>query len=108
MYAYRIKVFHVADNDTVVIGITHNLVFNFLHAGNTLLNQTLSDRAVTNSCFDGFTQLFFVITDPAACAAKCISWTYNQRESNFLSEIHCFIYSSDNGAVRYRLIQFTH
>ncbi|MNV67029.1 hypothetical protein D3C71_1598110 [compost metagenome] len=108
MYAYRIKVFHVADNDTVVIGITHNLVFNFLHAGNTLLNQTLSDRAITNTRFDCFAQLFFVIADPAAGSAECISRAYNQWKTNSLSELHSFFQRRNDGAIRYRLFQFTH
>ncbi|MNC20810.1 hypothetical protein D3C75_687740 [compost metagenome] len=77
MHTYRVEVLHVADNDTVVVRITHNLVFNFLHAGNTFLHQTLSNWTITNTCFDSLKQLFFVVADPAAGAAKRIGRAYN-------------------------------
>ncbi|MNB99624.1 hypothetical protein D3C75_469130 [compost metagenome] len=108
MYTYRVKVLHVADNDTVVICVTHNFVFYFLHARDALFDQTLADRAVADTRFDRLTQLFRIITDTAACSAERISRTYDQREADFFGEAHRFIYSSNNNAFRNRLIQLAH
>src|SRR5437867_8066652 len=42
MDAHRIEIFHVTDGDTVIVGVTHDLVFDFLPAFEELLNKNLS------------------------------------------------------------------
>ncbi|MNC29129.1 hypothetical protein D3C75_773660 [compost metagenome] len=108
MYANRVKVLHVADHDTVVVRIPHNLIFNFLHAGDALLHQTLADRAVADPRLDGFAQLFLIVANPAAGSAQCISRTDDQRVPDSGSEAHSFFHTGDDCALRYRLLQLTH
>src|SRR5690606_13713510 len=65
MYADRVEVLHVTHDDTVVIRVAHNLVLDFLHARDALLDQTLADRAVANAAGDDLAQLFLIGADAA-------------------------------------------
>ena len=42
--ADRIDVFHVADDDGIVVGIAHDLILDFLEPGDAALDQTLVHR----------------------------------------------------------------
>ncbi|MNN14828.1 hypothetical protein D3C81_1279100 [compost metagenome] len=108
MYAHRIKVLHVADNDTVVIRITHNLVLYFFHASNTLLNQTLSDWAVTNSGCNSLKQFFLICTNSPACSPQGVSRANDYRIPDFIGKINSFFNGRDDVTIWDRLLQFTH
>ena len=44
MDTHRIDIFHIADNNGIIRIVTHNLIFDFLIAGNALFDQTLVYR----------------------------------------------------------------
>ena len=65
-----IEVFHRADRDRIAFGIAHRLKFDFLPAGNAFFNQDLGDRRKIKTKLGDFPELFFILCDPAAAAAK--------------------------------------
>ena len=69
MDADGVKVLHVADRDDVALGVTHDLVLDFLPAGNALLNEDLMDRGQAQTVCGNFVQLLAVLADAAAGAA---------------------------------------
>ena len=64
-----VKVLHVADRDDVALGVTHDLVLDFLPAGNALLYEDLMDRGQAQTVCGNFVQLLAVLADAAAGAA---------------------------------------
>ncbi len=61
MDADRIDIFHVADDDGVVVGVAHHFVFDFFIAGDALLDQALMDGRDLEARFANFTQFFFIV-----------------------------------------------
>ncbi|MNI19857.1 hypothetical protein D3C73_733040 [compost metagenome] len=108
MYAYRVEVFHITYHDTVIVGITHNLIFDFLHTGDASFNQALSDWAVTNTRSYCFFKLFFCVADTAASSTKCISRANDDWEADFFGKLHRFWNRCYNDTIWYRLLKFSH
>lgn len=72
MYTHRVEVFHIADGDAVALGIAHHLVFNFLPARDTALNEHLPHAGKADAVVRDLAQFLFIIRDAAAGAAKRI------------------------------------
>ena len=72
MYTHRVEVFHIADGDAVALGIAHHLVFNFLPARDTALNEHLPHAGKADAVVRDLAQFLFIIRDAAAGAAKLI------------------------------------
>ncbi|MNV43974.1 hypothetical protein D3C71_1357120 [compost metagenome] len=108
MHADRIEVLHVADHDAVIVRITHDFIFDFFHAGDALLDQTLADRAVANTGFNRLAQLVFVRTNAAARSAQRVGRTNDNRVADFSGEVQRFFQCRHNRALRHRLLQLAH
>src|SRR5699024_8695438 len=46
MYADRVDIFHITDNDSLVFMITNDFIFNFLKTSDTLFNQCLIEKSI--------------------------------------------------------------
>ena len=108
MDADRIDVFHVADDDGIVVGIAHDLIFDFLEAGDAALDQTLMHRRDLQAVIRDQPQFLFIIRKAAAGAAQCIRRTDDVPDSR--SHAAKFTASStrmDDVAFRHRLIDLS-
>ena len=108
MHAYGVKVFHITDSDTVIIAITHDLVFDFLPAGHAALNQHLTNQGVVQSLDYDVDEFFFVLRDTAARAAHGVSRAHDYRVADFIGKVHSAGHIFHNGAFRDRLSEFFH
>ena len=68
--AHGVKVLHVADGNGGVVGVPHDLVFDFLEALDALLHQNLMDGRQHQSVFHNLPEFFLVIGKSAAGAAQ--------------------------------------
>ena len=68
--AHRIHVFHTADGDGVVIGVPHDLKFNFLVALDGFFDQNLMDGRELERIQRDFLQLRFIVGKAAARTAQ--------------------------------------
>ena len=70
MDAHGVEVFHVADGNGGVVGVPHDLVFDFLEALDAFLHQNLMDGRQHQGVFHDFPEFFLVIGKSAAGAAQ--------------------------------------
>ena len=75
MYSYGVDVFHITYRDSRIVGVAHNLVFDFLVALDTLLDEYLMHGGQTQSVFDNLQKLLFVVGKAAARTAESKSGT---------------------------------
>ena len=71
VHAHRIDVLDRADDDEVVRDVAHHLELELLPADDRLLNQNLVHRAEVEATARQLAELFDVVGDAAANAAKC-------------------------------------
>ena len=83
MDAHRIKVFDRADDDAVVVFITHHFHLVLFPADQRLINQQLFGWGEIQTAGANFFKLFAVISDTAAATAHGKGWANNAREANF-------------------------
>ena len=95
-----VKVFHVADGDTVIITITHYLILDFLPASYTALDKNLTDHGILEALDYDVDKLILTVSNTAACTAHGVCRTYNQRIANFISKSNCRLYILYNGGLR--------
>ena len=88
MYTYRIKVFHVTYGNAVAVTVTHYLILNLLPAGDTSLNQNLTDTGKTKSVGKDFLKLLLVMRDSTAGTTKCICWSEHNRITDLIRKCH--------------------
>ena len=81
--AHRIKVFDRADDDAVVVFITHHFHLVLFPADQRLINQQLFSRREIQTAGANFFKLFAVISDTAAATTHGKGWANNAREANF-------------------------
>ena len=108
MYAYRIQVFHAADDDAVVSAVADHFVLDFLPSCYRFFQQDLSDSTVLHAFIAKHLQLFHVFCDTAACAAQCICRTNDHRKAFFLDEVVAFFHRRCDDAARDRLADLLH
>ena len=68
--AHWVEVLHVADGNGGVVGVPHDLVFDFLEALDALLHQNLMDGRQHQSVFHDLPEFFLVIGKSAAGTAQ--------------------------------------
>ena len=80
--AHRIEVFDRADDDAVVVFITHHFHLVLFPADQRLINQQLFGRREIQTAGANFFKLFTVISDTAAATAHGKGWANNAREAH--------------------------
>ena len=108
MNAYRIKILHVADSNTVVITVTHYLILDFLPASYTALNENLANHGILQSLDNNINQLILTFGNTAASTTHSISRAYNQWIADFMGKSHSGSHILYNGRLRNRLTQLVH
>ena len=92
MDAHWIEVLDGADNNTVTCGIAHDLHLNLFPALNGLLYQHLVLWRKQESLLHNLYELFWGVSDAAACATKGKAWAndhgISQVSNNALSVFH--------------------
>ena len=73
VYAQRVEVLHVADGDTVVITVAHNLILYLLPTLKALLNQHL--RREREGFLGQTVKLLLIVAEAAAQASEGVSRT---------------------------------
>ena len=93
MNTNRVKVFHVADYDTVIISITHNFVFDFFPACYTAFDENLTYHTVFKTTDNDFDEFFFIFRNTATCTTECISRANDDRITNLICKFYsrCYI-----------------
>ena len=91
VHAHGIKIFNGADDDAVVLGVTHHFHFNFFPAKHALLNHDFRGGAGRKTIgSDGF-EVFHVVGHAAARAAKRKGRAHNKGEGQLVAELaHVF------------------
>ena len=108
MHANRVKVFHGANGNAVIVSVAQNFVFNFFPAGNTAFNQGLADKAVQKALAYNIVQFLVVVGNAAAGAAQSICRAYDKRITNFTRKFLSCVNGFNNRAFRNRLVDFFH
>ena len=86
MNAHRIKVFHIADGDAIVVAVAHHLVFDLFPALEILLDQDL--RGVGKAFGGQLTQFLLVAADPRAQPAQGVGDADHHRVADLLGDLH--------------------
>ena len=96
VYANRVDVFHVTDRNRVALGVAHDLVLDFLPAGDTLLDQNFIHTRVHNAGRGDLTQLLPRVGDAAACAAERVRRTDDDRQADFPGKLDRVLHRVDD------------
>ena len=92
MDAYRVQILHVADGDGGVVGIPHDLVFNFLVALDALFHQHLMHRRKSKGVFHDLPEFFLVVRKSSAGTAQGESRTKHNWITDFLCGFQSFFH----------------
>ena len=82
MYAHRIKILDRADNDAVVVFITHHLHLVFFPAEHRDFDQNFTGRGKVQSASNNIFEFLAVIGDPATAATHCKRRPNDDRETD--------------------------
>ncbi len=74
MDAHRIKIFHIAHNNTVVRIVPDHFILDFLPARNALLQQDLMNHAVLQAFCHNGSAFLHIMGDAASGATQGIGW----------------------------------
>jgi hypothetical protein len=86
VHAHGIQVLDGADDDDVVVQVTHHLQLVLLPSQQRLLDQNLAGQGRSQPCIADLLELLLVVRDTASSAAQRESWTDNDRE---VADLHC-------------------
>ena len=89
---HRIEVFDGADDNAVVVFITHNFHFVLFPANQRFINQQLIGWGQIQAAFTDFFELFAVIRDTTTGAAHSKGRTDNTWEANISRYSQCFFH----------------
>jgi hypothetical protein len=92
--AKRIKVLHVAHGDTVVVGVTNDLVFDFLPALERLLDKDLRREGKRSS--GHVAELLLVVGETGTQTTESIGGTDNDGVSDGLGGLESLLDSADS------------
>ena len=92
MHADRVDVFHVTDRDRVALGVAHDLVFDFLPAGDALLDEDLIHTGIHDACRGDLAQLVPGVGDAAARAAEGVRRADDDRQADLTGELDRVLY----------------
>ncbi|CAB4794963.1 unannotated protein [freshwater metagenome] len=96
VYAHWIEVLDRADDDAVVVAVTHDFEFVFFPAGDAGLNQNLADGAARNSLTGQVCELFECRCDTGAAATKDVGRTNDAWKANGFEHLDGFVESVSN------------
>ena len=82
MHAHRIEILDRANDDAVVLAVTHDLHLEFLPAEQTLLDQDLVDGGKANATRGNRFEFFLVVGDAATAAAHREGGANHARQAN--------------------------
>ena len=85
-----IHVFHVADGNRSVVAVAHHLIFNFLVALHTFLDQDLADRREREGVFHDGNEFLLAVRESSACAAQRESGTQYDRITDVSRRLKAF------------------
>ena len=102
MHPHRVDVLHVADGDAIVCAVPHDLVLKLFPADEGPLQKYLSDGAGSETTGDNLHELFPVVCDPPAGAAKGICGPNHQWEADHLGFCDSLGQCADRSARRHR------
>ena len=100
---HGVQVLHVADDDTGVRPVPHDLVLELFPSLQVALQQDLPDRAGAQAAADHRRQLLQGPNDAAAGAAQGVRGPHDQRKAQLLSHPLCLLQGGDAGVGRLRL-----
>ena len=92
VHADRVDVFHVTDRDRVALGVAHDLVFDFLPAGDALLDEDLIHAGVHDAGRGDLAQLVPGVGDAAARAAEGVRRADDDRQADLTGELDRVLY----------------
>ena len=101
MHSHGVKVFNGADDDAVVLGVTHHFHFNFFPAKHALLDHDFRGGAGRKAAGGNGFQVFHVVGHTAAGAAKRKGRADDQREGQHVAELARFFNGAGNAAGRH-------
>ena len=101
--AHRVHVLHVADGDGRVVGVPHDLVFDFLIALDALFNEHLVDRGQGQGVLHHFGQLFVVVGEAAAGAAQGEGRAQDYRVADFVGGLQGLLHAEGDFRGHHRL-----
>ena len=87
MDAQGVEVLHVTNGDTVVVTVTHHLIFYLLPALQRLLHQHLGRES--EGLLGQLIQFFLVVTETRAQTTQCIGSTQDDRIAQVLCSLTC-------------------
>ena len=105
MDTHRVQVLHVTDGNGGVVGIAHDLVFDFLEALDALLHQDLMDGRQDQGVFHDLPELFFVIGKAAAGAAQGKGGTQDHRVADLFRGLQALFHGIGDHGGQDRLAQ---
>ena len=108
MDAHRIEIFHVADDDAGIIGITHYFVFDFFPPFDAALDEHLVDRAGGDSVCRYFPETRFAVGDSSASAAERVRGTDDDRIADGGCELDGLLHGFNSRAFRHGLPDSLH
>ena len=94
--AHRIQILHVADGDGGVVGIAHDLIFDFFEALDALFHKNLMNRGEDKGIFHDLPELFLVISEATACTAQGKSGAQNYRVADLCRCVQAFLHGIGN------------
>ena len=90
MDADGIHVFHVADGDRSVVAVAYHLIFNFLVALHTFLDQDLADRREREGIFHDGNELLLVVREASSGTAQREGGTQYDRIPDAARRLNAF------------------
>ena len=87
----RIDIFHITNNDAVVIAVAHDFIFQFFPAGDRAFHQNLVNRTQHQTALTDFAHFRFVVHDAAAGAAQRERRTNDQRVTDRFRKSQRFV-----------------
>ena len=103
-----INVLHITNDYTIIRLIAHNFIFDFFPAGNGPFHEDLIDRAEFDAARGNHEELFFVMSNAAACTAQGIRRSDDNRIADSIREVDRSLHFLENIAFRYGLINVFH
>ena len=91
MHANRVYVLHVTDGDGVALAVAHDLILDFLPAGNALFDQDLVHARVHDAGCGDLAELVPGIGNAAAGAAQGIGRADDDRQADLLGKGDCVL-----------------
>ncbi len=108
MDAHRINVFHVADGDAGIGGVSHHLILDLFPADHALLDKDLVNHAEFEAAGARVAQLVLIPHDPAARPAEGVGRTHDHGIADGAGERAGFFQRIHDRARRNRLADGLH